>query len=121
MALDVPAPVGQVRDLAAQAIKRERQLHAVALDRAANLRRRARGHQLCSGGLGTGCVTVAGCSTDADWSPGAPGCTSAACVAGARWGASEPALTVSRILRASSIALLGVGGDPFLTARAAMK
>ena len=49
VALDVPAPVGQLRHLAAQAVDRDRQRHAVGLDRAADLRGRALGHQLaCS-------------------------------------------------------------------------
>ena len=100
VALDVRAPVGQARDLAAQALHRHRQLHAVGLDRAADLRRRALRHQLWP-------------PRPADrWQPRA--------LAGADRGRRLGADTLSRILRASSIAMFGTGGEPFLTALAAI-
>src|SRR4029077_6779487 len=89
MALDVPAPVGEVGHLSAQAVDRDGELHAVALDRIADLGGRALCHQVGIPSLGPS--------------------------------ASVPELTVSRILRASSIAISGTGGDPFLTALAAIR
>ena len=53
VALEMPAPVGQMRDLAAQAVDRDRELHAVALDRAADLGGRALRHQLSASRSGS--------------------------------------------------------------------
>src|SRR5580693_6176256 len=83
MALEVPAPVGEVGDLAAQLHDRESELVAVGLDRVADLHRCALGHQAVPSG--------------------------------------SLAETVSRMRRASSIAMSGVGGAPRLTALAAIR
>jgi hypothetical protein len=48
VAFQVPAPIGEVGDLAAQLLERDRELGAVDLDRIANLGRRALRHQLSS-------------------------------------------------------------------------
>src|SRR6202035_4473674 len=96
MPLDVPAPVGDARDLAAQAFHGGGELHSVGLDRAADLSRGALGHQLSPP------APVAG------WAVPAPCCSGAE-------------LTASRILRASSIAMFGTGGEPRLTAFAAIR
>src|SRR5581483_1868194 len=45
VAAQVAAPVGDVGDLSAQAVQRDGQLHPIGLDRAADLRGRALGHQ----------------------------------------------------------------------------
>jgi DegV family protein with EDD domain len=103
MALHVTAPVSQTCDLAAQPLHGHRQLHAVGLDRAADLRGRALRHQ----------------------SPSPPG----AGAVGAVYALAAPTAplvvsgwpTVSRILRASSIAMFGTGGEPRLTALAAIR
>src|SRR6266566_2411184 len=98
MTLHLTAPVGDTRHLPTQAVDGHREFHAVALDRAANLRGRALRHQLAAP------VPAAPEGSPAAWSS-----------------CSGPALTASRIRRASSIAMFGTGGAARLTARAAMK
>src|SRR5271165_4836286 len=132
MALDVPAPVGDVCDLAAKTVERDRELHAVALDRAADLGGTALCHQLLPSSGGAGSADGAGGGTGgasggAGAADGAGGGTGGACggaggaggveapLAGpSAGGAPSPELTVSRILCASSIAMVGTGGAPFL-------
>src|SRR5437899_8966182 len=123
MALKVAAPVREALDLAAQATDRERQLHAVVLDRAADLRGRAPRHQPApsSAPLDPAAVYEATASrTEAPGSVGAAAEAAAAPIALSLTPAASSPLTVSRILRASSIAMFGSGGAPFFTTLAAI-
>src|ERR1700733_4064155 len=99
VALDVRAPVGQARHLSAQLLHRYGELHAVRLDRAADLVRRALRHQPSAPGPAAGYGTLPAAAS-VGFAPAGP--------------------TLSRILRASSIAMLGTGGELFLTTLAAI-
>src|SRR5205807_9162827 len=101
--LHVAAPVRQVRHLAAQAAQRERELHAIGLDRAADLRRGARRHQRPPSAIVSRWGVPAGAAAEPAAAPPA-----------------RP-LTRSRVLGAPSIPLFGPGGAARLTAPAAIR
>ena len=93
----LPAPVGGLRDLAAELLDGDAELGAVGLDRAPDLLRRAlRAHRASTFEGPAGSTPV----------PGVAGCG---------------AVMVALISWASSIAICGVGGVPFLKKRAARK
>src|SRR6478609_6568382 len=93
MRAQLRAPIGRLDDLAAQLLDRHRELRAVGLDRLPDLFRGALAHFVSAFAGTVGPVGVAGCGS----------------------------VRVARISWASSIAICGIGGEPFLKKRAAMK